>query len=111
MPNGMASQWSMAFDSANGQFATSFNVCTRASGDGITINLLRSAASLTAEGVRHWRMDAAGACLPGDTNGYVDVVEWFSTAESWVLRSCYAPGGHPELYELGRLARSTATCW
>lgn len=96
-------QWSVAFDSANGQFATSVVVGTRATGDGITVNLLRSATSLTTEGVRQWRMDAADACLPGGTNGYVDAVERLPTGESWVLRSCYAPGGLPQRHELVRL--------
>ncbi len=97
-------QWSVTFDNANGQFAISVVVGTRATSDGIAINLLRSAASLTTEGVRQWRMDPAGACPPDAANGYVDAVERLPTGESWVLRSCYAPGALPQRHELVRLA-------
>jgi hypothetical protein len=97
-------QWSVTFDNANGQFAISVVVGTRATSDGITINLLRSAASLTPAGVRQWRVDPFDACPPGTTNGYIDAVERLPTGESWVLRSCYAPGGLPQRHELVRLA-------
>lgn len=97
-------QWSVTFDDANGPLPRSIVTGTRATSDGITINLLRSAASLTADGVLQWRMDAAGACPPGAADGYVDAVERLPAGASWVLRSCYAPGGFPQHHELVRLA-------
>lgn len=97
-------QWSVTFDNANDQFAASIVVGTRATSDGITINLLRSAASLTTEGVRQWRMDAAGACPPNAANDYVDAVERLPNGESWVLRSCYGPDWLLRRHELVRLA-------
>jgi hypothetical protein len=97
-------QWSVAFDNENGQFAASIVVGTSAANSGITVSLLRSAANLSPNGVRRWRVGATNICPPGATNAYVDAVEILPNGESWVLRTCSAPGGLIQRRELARLA-------
>jgi len=97
-------QWSVAFDSENGQFATPHIVDTSVADSGIAINLLGSAATVSWDGVRRWRVAADDICPPGATYAGVNAVEKLPNGEAWVLRTCSGTGGVPARRELSRLA-------
>lgn len=82
-------QWSLTFEDAPGQIATTQITHISASPENVGVALLRSAGSLTPRGTRRWQVNAVSDC-PAPSRGFVDAMEIVPDGKSWVLRSCPA---------------------
>jgi hypothetical protein len=96
-------QWSLTLEDAPGQFDSTRISRISAVTDTVGVALSRSAASLTPQGMRRWRLNADDNC-PAQSQGFIDSVESLPNGEAWVLRRCPpATSTSPYRHELLRL--------